>query len=159
MKTLYIKQKVFSLSEKFTVTDEAQRPCYYVEGSFLQIPKNFQISDQDQHPIGKITKKMFSLLPKFYVEVDGKETILLEKKLSFLKSHYAITAEGIEVEGNWWDMDFVVFANGNKAAIINQKWFSWGDTYEVTILAEELEHLLISLIIAIDCVKADEKNS
>lgn len=31
-----------------------------------------------------------------------------------------------------------------------------GDTYEVTILDEELEQLLISLVIAIDCVKADE---
>ena len=43
MKELYIKQKVFSIGEKFTVTDEYQNDVYYVEGSFFQIPKTFSI--------------------------------------------------------------------------------------------------------------------
>ena len=34
MRKLYIKQKVFSIGEKFTVVDEKQRPCYFLEGSF-----------------------------------------------------------------------------------------------------------------------------
>ena len=33
MKKLYIKQKVFSIGEKFTVMDEQQKPRYFVEGS------------------------------------------------------------------------------------------------------------------------------
>ncbi|AKN53125.1 hypothetical protein AB434_0720 [Heyndrickxia coagulans] len=43
MKQLYMKQKVFSLSGKFTVKDQQERDVYYVEGSFLQIPKTFSI--------------------------------------------------------------------------------------------------------------------
>lgn len=35
MKQLYIKQKVFSLSEKFTVKDEQERDRYFVEGLSL----------------------------------------------------------------------------------------------------------------------------
>lgn len=41
MKKLYIKQKVFSIGEKFTVMDEDQQPRYFVKGSFMKIPKHF----------------------------------------------------------------------------------------------------------------------
>lgn len=39
MKQLDIKQKVFSLSGKFTVKDQQENDVYYVEGSFMQIPE------------------------------------------------------------------------------------------------------------------------
>lgn len=39
MKQLYIKYKAFSLNGKFTVKDKVQKDVYYVERSFLQIPK------------------------------------------------------------------------------------------------------------------------
>ena len=38
MKELYIKQKVFSLGEKFTVKDDQENDVYFVEGSFMKIP-------------------------------------------------------------------------------------------------------------------------
>ncbi len=46
MKQLYMKQKVFSLSSKFTVKDRQERDVYYVEGSFLRIPKTFSIMNK-----------------------------------------------------------------------------------------------------------------
>ncbi|KFN92774.1 hypothetical protein TMUPMC115_0392 [Tetragenococcus muriaticus PMC-11-5] len=66
MEKLYIKQKVFSLGEKFTVTDEQERPRYYVEGSFFKLPKQFSIVDDKQHEIARITKKTMTLLPKVF---------------------------------------------------------------------------------------------
>ncbi|MGX7195925.1 LURP-one-related/scramblase family protein [Enterococcus olivae] len=158
MKKLYIKQKVFSIGEKFTVIDEHERPHYFVEGSFFQIPKRFSIQDAQGGEIGNITKKVFSLLPKFFLEVDGQE-IILEKEFTFFKAKYSISAQGVRVEGNWWDMDFEVYAYGEQVATISKHWFTWGDSYEVTILDEDLERLIISLVIAIDCVKADESAS
>jgi len=86
MKKLYIKQKVFSIGEKFTVMDEQQNPRYYMEGSFMQIPKRFKILDEQRQPVAEITKKVFSLLPKFFVEVHGKEAIVLSKQLTFFRA-------------------------------------------------------------------------
>ena len=43
MKQLFIKQKVFSLSGKFTVKDQHENDVYLVEGSFMQIPKTYSI--------------------------------------------------------------------------------------------------------------------
>lgn len=158
MKKLCIKQKVFSIGEKFTVIDEHEHPHYFVEGSFFQIPKRFSIQDAQGREIGKITKKVFSLLPKFFVEVDGEE-IVLEKEFTFFKAKYSISAQGIRVKGNWWGMDFEVYAYDKQVAAISKHWFTWGDSYEVTVLDEDFERLIISLVIAIDCVKADEAAS
>jgi len=33
---------------------------------------------------------------------------------------------------------------------------SWGDAYEVTILDETMEEIVVALVVAIDCVKAEE---
>ncbi len=159
MKKLYIKQKVFSIGEKFTVTDEDQKPRYFVTGSFLKIPKTFRIEDEHGHEVSRITKKVISLLPKFFVEINGQEAIEISKQLSFFKAKYSISAEDVTVDGNWWDMDFEVSQKGRKVAEINKRWISWGDTYEITILNEALEELIISLVIAIDCVKQDEADS
>ncbi|HIY57669.1 MAG TPA: LURP-one-related family protein [Candidatus Tetragenococcus pullicola] len=159
MKKLYIKQKVFSIGEKFTVTDDKQRPCYFVEGSFFKIPKEFVITAADGEEVSRITRKVFSLLPKFFVEINGQEMITLTKELTFFKARYTIDGKGIDVQGNWWDMDFDVYSYGKHVASINKRWVSWGDTYEVTILDENLEGLLLSLVVAIDAVKADENAS
>ena len=99
MRQLYIKQKVFSLSGKFSVKDELENEVYFVEGSFMQIPKTFSIMDVARQEVAMITKKTFSFLPTFFVEVHGQETITIKKEFSFLKARYSIDAAGIEVRG------------------------------------------------------------
>lgn len=156
MKQLYIKQKVFSLSGKFTVKDQEERDAYYVEGSFLQIPKTFSIMDAERNEVALITKKTFSFLPTFFVEVNGQEAVTIKKEFTFLKARYAIDAAGLNVEGNWWEMDFQILRGGEVVGAVNKEWFTWGDSYRVQILDEALENLIIALVIAVDCVKADE---
>ncbi|MEH6954468.1 LURP-one-related/scramblase family protein [Neobacillus drentensis] len=156
MKQLYIKQKVFSLSGKFTIKDQQEKDVYYVEGSFMQIPKTFSIMNTSRDEVALVTKKAFSFLPKFFVEVDGQEVLIIKKEFSFLKAHYTIDAAGIEVLGNWWDMDFEVLRHGDVVGKVSKEWFTWGDSYKVQILDDEMETIIIALVVAIDCVKADQ---
>ena len=156
MSKLYIKQKVFSLGEKFTVKDRFQQDKYFIEGSFMSIPKVFTIKDVKGKPIGKITKKIFSFLPKFFVEVDGKEVLTISKSLTLFKTHYQIDMAGLEVHGDWWDKIFKVTKESKVVAEVDKKWFTWGDTFEVAIHEAELEHIIIALVIAIDFVKQEE---
>lgn len=159
MKQLYIKQKVFSLSGKFTVKDQQEKDIYYVEGSFMKIPKTFSIMNSQREEVALITKKTFSFLPTFYVEVKGRDVVTIKKEMSFLKARYSIDAAGIEVRGNWWDMDFQVLKQGKVVGMVNKEWFTWGDSYKVQIEDEEMETVVISLVVAIDCVKADQAAS
>lgn len=156
MKQLYIKQKVLSLNGKFTVKDELENDIYYVEGSFMQIPKTFSIKNTTRDEVALITKKVFSFLPKFFVEVDGREVLTIKKELSFFKARYTIAGADIEVHGNWWDMDFQVLQHGVVIGRVNKEWFTWGDSYKVQIINEEMEAIVIAIVIAIDCVKADQ---
>ncbi|KXH86737.1 LURP-one-related/scramblase family protein [Sporosarcina sp. HYO08] len=156
MRQLYIKQKVFSLSGKFSVKDEQENEVYFVEGSFLRIPKTFSIMDAARDEVALITKKTFSFLPTFFVEVNGQETVTIKKQFTFLKARYSIDAAGIEVRGNWWDMNFEVYQNGEVVGTVSKKWFTWGDSYQLEIVNDEMERLLVALVVAIDCVKADQ---
>lgn len=156
MKQLYIKQKVFSLSGKFTVKDQQEKDVYYVEGSFMQIPKTFSIMNTTRDEVALVTKKAFSFLPKFFVEVNGREVFTIKKEFSFLKARYTIDGADIEVQGNWWDMDFQVLQHGEVVGQVSKEWFTWGDSYKVQILNEEMETIMIALVVAIDCVKADQ---
>ena len=156
MKQLYIKQKVFSLGGKFTVKDQQEKDVYYVEGSFMKIPKTFTIMNTARDEIALITKKTVSFLPKFFVKVNGREVLMIKKEFSFFKARYTIDAAGIEVNGNWWDMDFQVLQHGEVVGQVSKEWFTWGDSYKVQVLDEEMETIIIAIVIAIDCVKADE---
>lgn len=156
MKQLYIKQKVLSLSGKFTVKDEQEKDVYYVEGSFMKVPKTYSIMNPARVEVALITKKMFSFLPKFFVEVNGQEVLTIKKEFSFLKPRYTIDAAGIEVHGNWWEMNFQVLQHGEVVGQVSKEWFTWGDSYKVQILNEEMESIIIALVVAIDCVKADQ---
>ncbi|MFD1065158.1 LURP-one-related/scramblase family protein [Oceanobacillus locisalsi] len=156
MKQLYIKQKVFSLNEKFTVKDQQEKDVYFVEGSFMRIPKTFFIKNREGGEVALITKKTFSFLPKFFVEVNGQEILTIKKGISFLKARYTIDAAGIEVHGNWWDMNFQVYRHGDIVGEVTKEWFTWGDSYKVQVVNEEMETSMIALVVAIDCVKADE---
>ena len=156
MRQLYIKQKVFSLSGKFSVKDEQENDVYFVEGSFMRIPKTFSINDSVGDEVALITKKAFSFYPTFFVEVTGKEVVTIKKEFSFVKARFSIEAAGIEVRGNWWDMDFEVVQDGETIGVVNKKWFTWGDSYELKIANDETEPLLVALVVAIDCVKADQ---
>jgi len=159
MKELYIKQKVFSLNEKFTVKDRNENDVYYVEGSFMKIPKTFTIMNTRREEVALITKKIFSFLPKFFVEVNGREVLTIKKELSFFKARYSIESENIEVLGNWWDMNFKVIQHGKTVGQVSKEWFTWGDSYRVQVLNDELEAIMIAIVVAIDCVKDDESNS
>ncbi|WP_336824111.1 LURP-one-related family protein [Sporosarcina sp. USHLN248] len=156
MRQLYIKQKVFSLSGKFSVKDERENEVYFVEGSFMQIPKTFSIKDSSGHEVGLITKKTFSFLPTFFVEVNGREAVMIKKQFSFFKARYTIDAVDMEVRGNWWDMNFGVYQNGEIIGSVSKKWFTWGDSYELQIENEEMESLLVALVVAIDCAKSNQ---
>lgn len=159
MKQLYMKQKVFSLSGRFTVKDQQENDVYVVEGSFMKVPKTFTILNTEREEIAVITKKMFSFLPKFLVEVGGQEVLTIKKEFAFFKAKYSIDAAGIEVQGNWWDMNFQVLQSGEVIGQVKKEWFTWGDSYKVDILKEEMEPVMIALVVAIDCVKADEAAS
>ena len=51
---LYIKQKVFTIKDKFTVKDEAENDKYFVEGKLLSLGKKFYIYNMEKEEVAYI---------------------------------------------------------------------------------------------------------
>ena len=67
---LYIKQKVFSWVDRFTVFDETGADKYYVEGEFFSWGKKLHVTDRTGRETAFIQQKVFSMMPRFF----GKTT-------------------------------------------------------------------------------------
>ncbi|MGT2883561.1 LURP-one-related/scramblase family protein [Streptococcus ferus] len=151
-----IKQGFFSLGGKFAIKDTSGIPQYHVEGSFLQIPKEFLMTDRSGKVVSRITKKFLALLPQFSVELADGTHFQIVKELTFFKARYRIDNLNLTVQGDFWDMNFDLYQGSQLIARISQEWLQLTSTYHVEVYDEAFNDLVISLVIAIDCVKADQ---
>jgi uncharacterized protein YxjI len=155
LKILYLKQKIVSLKDKYTVSDEHQENQYFIEGSFAKIPKRFTITDKNQNEVAEITRNVFTLLPKFTVDIAGQYPITIKKHFSLFNSKFTINSDEIEVRGQWWDFNFEVYKNGQLIGKVSPKILTWADTYELLIYEAEYEKIIVSLTVAIDCAQKE----
>ena len=160
MKTYLVKQKLRLGGERFDIKDESGTISYQVQGSFLQIPKQFTIFDATGQPISSITKKVMSFLPQFTVELKDHPLIKIQKQLTFVRDKYDIQGLGLEVRGNIWDLDFTLQDQaGQVLAEISKEVFHLTSTYKVTVYDEAYADLVISLCVAIDFVEMQESSN
>ena len=66
---LYIKQKVFSWGDKFTVKDVNGEDRYFVEGEIFSWGKKLHVYDMCGNEVAFIQQKLFSFLPRYFVYV------------------------------------------------------------------------------------------
>ena len=86
---LYIKQKVFSWRDKFTVKDEAGNDRYFVEGELFSWGKKLHVTDLGGNEVAFIQQKVFSFLPRYFVYVGGEE--IAEKIRAAVKEELGLT--------------------------------------------------------------------
>lgn len=154
-----IKQKLWSLGEKFDIKDSYDNLAYQVTGSFFKIPKYFEISRSDGQQVAKITKVMLQFLPKFDVTLTDGRSFRIEKEFSMFRPRYKISDLGLDIQGNFWDMDFELSRDSRVVANISQEWFKLSSTYQVDVYDEAYSDVIISLVVAIDYVKAQQRAS
>ena len=149
---LYIKQKVFSWKDKFTVADENGAPQYYVQGEMFSLGKKLHITDLNGTEVAIVQQKLMSFKPKFYVIMNGEQVAEIVKEITLFKQKYTIAGPGWEVEGNVHAHDYTVIDNGAAIASVHKKWVSWGDSYEMDIADNVNRPFALSVVLAIDCV-------
>mgnify|MGYP002851808393 CR=1 FL=1 len=149
---LYMKQKVFSWKDKFSIMDASGSDKYYVEGKMISLGKKLRIFDMAGNELAFVNQKLVSLMPKFSVEINGQEVAVIKKKVSFLKPKYFIEGPGWEVQGDFLSHDYQITENGNTIVAISKKWMAWGDTFELSVIDESREVLAVAVVLAIDAV-------
>ena len=153
---LYLHQKVFSWVDRFTVKDEFGTDRYFVEGEFFSWGKKLHVYDINGKEVAFIQQKIFSLLPKFFVFIEGRQIAEIIKEFTFLRPKYSIGGLGWEINGSFMAHDYEITQRGQSIVTIHKEWMTWGDCYELDISNEGDEIVALSVVLAIDCVMAAE---
>ena len=157
---LYMKEKVFSWNEQFTVRDEHGFDKYYVEGEFFSLGKRLHLNDIHGREIAFIQQQLFTLMPRFSVSVAGREIAQIRKEFTFFYQRYVIDGLGWEVEGSVWEHEYEIRKNGLPIVRISKEWFTWGDSYVLDIADPDDEIIALAVVLTIDCVvEASQNNS
>lgn len=153
---LYIRQKVFSWNDKFTVKDEYGRDRYIVEGEIFSFGKKLHVYDMAGNEVAFIQQKVFSFLPRYYVFVGENQIAEIVKKMTFFFPKYYVEGLDWEVEGNFMAHDYEIKKDGRTVVSIYKEWMTWGDCYELDIAPQADETVALATVLAIDC--ATENN-
>ena len=149
---LYLKQKFFSWKDRAWVRDETGADRYFIEGKVFSIGKKLWIMTPQGEELAYVRQKVPTLMPRFIVEIGGREVAQIAKKFTFLKPKYEIEGLGWTVEGDFLSHDYTVFSVERPIITIHKKWMSWGDSFEVDIGQGTDEVLALAVVLAIDAV-------
>ena len=149
---LYIKKKVFSWGDKFTVKDESGRDRYYVEGEVFTFGKKLHVYGISGCEVAFIKQELWSWLPRFYVFCGDRQVAEIKKEFTFLLPKYSIDGLGWEIDGSFLAHDYVITRNGCPIVSISKEWMTWGDSYELNISNPQDEIIALAVVLTIDCV-------
>jgi len=158
----YIKQKVFSLKDKFTIMDEAQNVIYEVKGKFMSIKNKLELADKDGVTLLRSERKVFSFMPTYYIYDSRNQELAMVKRIFGFKPKFNLRVlhNDYYVDGSFYGHSFGVYDNRNNlVASISKKYISWGDTYEIDVQDENNLEVLLFMVIIIDQVVHEKKNN
>ena len=156
---LYMREKVFSWGDRFTVKDDAGRDKYIVQGEVFSWGKKLHIYNMLGRDVAFIKQEVWSFMPKFYVFCDGRQIAEIKKAFTFLFPKYTIDGLGWEINGSFWEHDYEITQSGRTVVTISKEWMTWGDSYELHILNPEDEIVALAVVLTIDCVREAAANA
>ena len=149
---LYIKEKVFSWGDKFTVKDAYGEDKYIVEGEVFSWGKKLHVYDRSGREVAFIKQEVWSFLSRYYVFCGDRQVAEIKKEFTFLFPRYTIAGLGWEIDGSFMAHDYQITKRDRKIVTISKEWMTWGDSYELDIADPADELVALAVVIAIDCV-------
>lgn len=153
---LLIKQRVFSWTDSYDVYDENGNPKYFVKAEFFALGHQLRVYDRNRNEIGVVKQRLFSLLPTFDIEIDGRDCGSIQKKFTFIKPQYEVNYCGWHVEGDFLSWNYDVYEACSPIMHIRKELFRWGDTYVIDFDRPQDEFTGLLLVIAIDAANCTE---
>ena len=152
---LYIKQRIFTWGDQFSIYDEAGNEKYTVEGEILTFGKKLRLYDLQGHEPAYIEQQLLTFLPKYLIYRGEEEFAEVVKEFSFFHPEYSVNGPGWQVHGDFFDHDYEVVDGDRVIASVSKEWFTLGDAYEISFGAGVDEIAALSVVLVIDaCIDA-----
>ena len=155
---LYIKQKVFSWSDRFTIWDEQGNERWYGQGEIFSWGRKLHVLNTGGQEVAFIRQKLLSFLQRYFIEINN-HTYTFVKEFTFLKPRFHLEGIGWTASGDFWAHEYEVSNGSDCIMSLSKKWFTWGDSYELDIPNPENELLALCVALTIDCMNADSANA
>ncbi len=155
---LYIKQRIFTWGDKFSVYDENGNERYYVEGEVFTLGKKLHLYDLNGNELAYIEQKLFSLLPKYFVYIGDEEFAEVVKEFTFFHPEYTVNGPGWTVHGDFFDHDYEITDGDSTVAAVSKEWFTLGDAYAISFGSGIDEIAALAVVLVIDaCIEAQKQ--
>ena len=149
---LYIKEKVFTWGDQFTVKDEDGNDQYVVEGEIFSWGKKLHVYDMTGREVAAIRQEVWSFLPRYYVFCGDRQVAEIKKEFTFFFPKYRIDGLGWEINGSFMAHEYEITQSGRTIVSIRKEWMTWGDSYELNITNPSDEIVALAVVLTIDCV-------
>ena len=156
---LYIREKVFSWGDKFTVKDAYGNDKYIVQGEVFSFGKKLHVYDRNGREVAFIKQEVWSWLPKYYVFCNDRQVAEIKKEFTLFFQRYSIEGLGWEINGSFMAHDYEITQGGSTIVRISKEWMTWGDSYELDIANPADELVALAVVLTIDCVNESGSSS
>ena len=156
---LYLKQRVFTWRDRFIVKDENENDRYAIEGEMFTWGKKLHVWDIQGREVAFIRQKVFSWMPRYVLEIDGRVVCEIVREFTILKQSYRLEGLAWRLEGDFFAHEYSMHDNNQSIMRMSKKWFTWGDSYELDIANPNDELLCLCVALAVDCAMASGNSS
>lgn len=151
---LYLKQKVFSWGDRFTVYDEAGNEYYAVQGEVFSWGKKLHLFDLAGIECAFIRQKLWSFLPRYYISRGEADVAEVIREFTFFRPEYTVKGFGWRVTGDFFAHEYEINDGVRTVVTVSKQWMTWGDTYEIRIAPEVDEINALAVVLVIDACLA-----
>lgn len=149
----YIKQKVFTFGDKFTIKNENGLDCFFVQGEVFSWGRKLHMFDIRGNEVAYIKQRLMTWMPRYEVYINGTYAMEVKKEFTLFSSKYTLYNTDWSIEGDYFAHEYVINNSDGTVAYISKHWFTWGDSYEINIVSNVNDVYALAAVIAIDAVQ------
>jgi len=146
---LYIEQRAFSFTDRFSIYNEQGDVVYTVKGEVFSLGKRLHLYDLSGNEIARVEQKVFTFFPKYLLFLRGRQIGEVVRVFHLFKPRYAVNGLGWEISGDLFAHEYEITNGISPIASVSKEWFSFTDAYEIRFGADvdELAALTVCLVI------------
>lgn len=157
---LYIKQKMFSWTDRYKVYDENENLYFDVDSEFMTMTPKIHLMDLSGRELFYIHRKFTFFVAEYEIFKGEHLCATINQEFRFFKPKLNVSSDygEFEIEGDFLGMDYTISCNGEQIGSVHKKWMSWSDCYELEIPNSENAAFFCAMVIAIDNCLHNENN-
>lgn len=149
-----MRQKLISLGEDFTIEDESGNPVYEVDGKIMRLRETFELKDMRGNVVAVIRGKLVSIRSKMDILRNDAVVATVTKALfALIHAKFQVEVAGgedLRIDGSIFDHEYTIRRGDDVVAEVSKRWFTFTDTYGISVAAGEDDALVLAMAVALD---------